>query len=386
MKLLILGGTVFLGRHIVDCALARGHEVTLFNRGKQNADLFPQVEKLRGDRDGQLDALQGRRWDTVIDPSGYVPRIVRQSAELLADAVERYVFISTISVYADYKVTGIDETYPVAKVADETSEDIGKAYGALKALCEQAVERAVPGRTLTIRPGLIVGPNDPTDRFTYWPVRVARGGEVLAPVGPEFPVQVIDVRDLAEWTVNMTEQKQTGTYNATGPDYPLTIGALLDASRAECGSDARFTYVPESFLLEQQVTPWTGLPLWLPGPEYAGIAQVNVGKAIRAGLKFRPLREIVRDTLAWERTRPGEADLPRRAGLKPEREAELLKAWHAKQLRCGAPGVPLLYLSRIQIVAGAKAGAQESLPWWAHGHAPNAGMTGERWRARVFGG
>ncbi|MBI5876638.1 MAG: epimerase [Chloroflexi bacterium] len=330
MKLLILGGTVFLGRHIVDCALARGHEVTMFNRGKQNADLFPQVEKLRGDRDGQLDALKGRRWDAVIDPSGYLPRVVRQSAELLADAVERYVFISTISVYADYKVNGIDESYPVAKVADETMEDIGKAYGALKALCEQAVERAVPGRVLQVRPGLIVGPNDPTDRFTYWPVRVARGGEMLAPVGPDFPVQAVDVRDLALWTVQMTEQKQTGVYNATGPDYPLTMGTLLDASSAESGSDARVTYVPESFLLEQKVAPWSELPLWLPGKDNAGILSVSVQKAIAAGLEFRPLRETVRDTLAWERTRPGETELPRRAGMKPAREAELLAAWHVR--------------------------------------------------------
>ncbi len=209
MKLLVLGGTVFLGRHLVEAATARGHSVTLFNRGQHNPELYPEVEKLRGDRDSDLSALQGRRWDAVIDTCGYLPRAVRASAELLADAVDHYTFISSISVYADFHTPAMDESAPVGTLADETVEEVtGETYGPLKALCEQAAERALPGRVLNIRPGLIVGPHDPTDRFTYWPVRVARGGEVLAPGRPHVPVQVIDGRDLAEWTVRMVEARQ----------------------------------------------------------------------------------------------------------------------------------------------------------------------------------
>lgn len=326
MKLLILGGTAFLGRHLTEVALQRGHEVTLFNRGQRNPDLYPEVEQLRGDRNGNLEALKGRRWDAVIDTSGYVPRIVRESAELLADHVEHYTFISSISVYAGFDQPN-DESSPVGKIEDESVEQVtGETYGPLKALCEQAAEAAMPGRVLNIRPGLIVGAHDPTDRFTYWPHRIARGGEVLAPGRPDRPVQIIHARDLAEWNIRMVEERQTGVYNATGPAYRLTMEEVLQTCKAVSGSDASFTWVEESFLKEHQVGAWVEVPLWIPEDGPAAMNETNVAKAIGAGLTFRPLAEIVRDTLEWDRTRP--ADLQRRAGLKAERESELLQTWH----------------------------------------------------------
>jgi 2'-hydroxyisoflavone reductase len=332
MKLLILGGTVFLGRYLVESALARGHDISLFNRGQHNPELYPQLEKLRGDRDGDLAALRGRRWDAVIDTSGYVPRIVRASAERLADAAEHYTFVSSISVYPHFRSLGLDESAPVGRLDDPEVEEVsGETYGPLKALCELAVEQSLPGRALVIRPGLIVGPHDASDRFTYWVRRVAQGGAVLAPAQPEWHTQLIDVRDLAEWTVRMVEQRQIGVYNATGPAYDLTIGQLLDACRAVSGSDARFTWVSEQFLLEQEVGPWIELPLWIPqsDPDMLGFSDVSCARAIAAGLVFRDLALTVRDTLKWD---TGRADTPAqapqlRAGLSRERELALLKAW-----------------------------------------------------------
>jgi 2'-hydroxyisoflavone reductase len=328
MKLLILGGTVFLGRHIVESALRRGHTPTLFNRGRRNPDLFPQVEKLRGDRDGGLEALKGRRWDAVIDPSGYVPRLVRASAELLAGAVAHYTFISSLSVYADSRQPGIDERYPVGRLAESGTEQItADTYGPLKALCEQAAEAALPGRVLSVRAGLIVGPHDPTDRFTYWPARVARGGDVLAPGRADYRVQFVDVRDLADWIVGAVEAGTTGVFNATGPQGIVTLGEVLEASQAASGSAARLAWVPEAFLLEQKVAPWSELPLWVPDsdPDSLGFSAFDCRKAITAGLTFRPLAETVQDTLAWAASRP--ADYQWRAGLTAEREAELLRLW-----------------------------------------------------------
>ncbi len=337
MKLLFLGGTVFLGRHTVDAALARGHTVTLFNRGEHNPELFPEVEKLRGNRDGGLDVLQGREWDAVIDPSGYVPRIVGASARLLAGQAGHYTFISTVSVYKLPYDGIIDENAPVETLPadkEDTEEITGETYGALKVLSEQAAEQAFPGHTLTIRPGLIVGPHDPSDRFTYWPARVARGGEVLAPKPPDRHVQIIDVRDLAEWTIRLVEAGATGTYNATGPQQPLTMGTLLEECRAVTGSDARFTWVDESILLEHKVEPFTELSLWVPS-EYKDFDRFNVAKAFGSGLTTRPLADTIRATLEWEATRP--ADQPRRNGLKSEREAELLQAHHAASIQAGEP-------------------------------------------------
>jgi 2'-hydroxyisoflavone reductase len=335
--LLILGGTVFLGRHIVEAALARKHAVTLFNRGVNNPDLFPDVERLRGDRDGDLRSLEGRRWDAVIDTCGYVPRHVRDSAGLLAGAVEHYTFTSTIGVYADFGRVGIDETAPVATVSDENLEDLtAESYGPLKALCEKAVEECLPGRTLVIRAGLLVGPNDPLERFTYWVRRVAQGGEVLAPGRPERQVQIVDARDLSEWIVRMVEARQTGVYNGSGPDYALTMGRMLDESISVSGSDARLVWVDDGLLIDQKAGPWQEVPLWLPenDPKFAGLMAIDCGKALTAGLTFRPLADTIRDTLEWDRTRV-EPPAPYKlfgielppAGLSHERERALLQAW-----------------------------------------------------------
>jgi len=327
MKLLILGGTIFLGRHLVYAALSRDHEVTLFNRGQHNANLFPAVEKLRGDRDGNLIALEDRQWDAVIDTCGYVPRIVQASAELLASAVGQYTFISSISVYADVSKPGIDEEGKLGVLEDETVEEVsGGAYGPLKALCEQAVEAIFPGRTLNIRPGLIVGPYDPSDRFTYWPSCIARGGEVLAPGPGQKPVQIIDVRDLAEWIIGLIESRVSGVYNATGPSYRLTMQDLLELCRTVLGSETIITWVDEEFLLKAGVEPWMDLPLWVAGDEDSGMLAVNVEKAISANLTFRPLEETIRDTYHWTKSLP--ADHQWRAGLTPDREQELLTTWH----------------------------------------------------------
>lgn len=344
MRLLILGGTKFLGRYVVEAALARGHGVTLFNRGQLNPELFPEVEKLRGDRDGGLDALRGRRWDVVVDSSGYSPRVVRDSARLLADAAGHYVFISSQSVYRDTSVPDLDEEYPVGNITDErlreaealkqseltTAPFFWEIYGPLKALCERAAEEEMPGRVLHVRAGLIVGPHDYSDRFTYWPRRVAEGGDVLAPGDPERQVQFIDVRDLAAWVLDMAGARRAGTFNVTGPDYRLTMGRVLEGCRGTTGSDARFIWVDEKFLLDARVGPWVEVPLWMPesnetNRHFMGIC---VAKAVAAGLKFRPLSETVRDTLEWDLTRPAAA--PRRAGLAREKERAVLDAWRAR--------------------------------------------------------
>lgn len=333
MHLLILGGTVFLGRHLVEAALSRGHRITLFNRGRHGAELFAGVEKLRGDRAAGaegLAALRGRRWDAVIDTSGYLPRAVRESAGLLAGAVEQYTFISSISVYADMRAPGADESAPVGVLADERAEEVtGETYGPLKALCERAAEEAMPGRALVVRPGLIVGPHDPTDRFTYWVARVARGGELLAPGRPAWRTQFIDARDLADWTLDMVEGRRSGVYNATGPAAPLPFGRLLGACQAVSRSDAQPVWVDEQFLLDRGVQPWSDLPLWIPelDASMAGFSEVSCAQALAAGLRFRPLEETVGDTLAWHATRPRGQGL--QAGLSAPREAELLAAWRA---------------------------------------------------------
>ena len=327
MKLLIIGGTRFLGRALVDEALAQGHEVTLFNRGQSNPDLYPEIERLRGDRDGGLDALAGRRWDAAIDTCGYVPRVVGASAAFLADAIEHYTFISSMSVYAEPLLPNAGEDAPVGVLADESVEEItGESYGPLKALCERAASEAMGGRVLLVRSGLIVGPHDGSDRFTYWPVRVARGGEVLAPGTPDYGVQFIDVRDLAEWTLRATAGRLTGPYNVTGPARPLPFGHLLATVRDLTGGDATFTWVDDDFLVAHEVSPYTELPLWVPA-EYGGFNAFGIDKALAAGLSFRPVEETVRDTLAWAATRP--ADYVWRNGLPAEREAELLREWHA---------------------------------------------------------
>lgn len=340
LKILILGGTGFTGPFQVKYALARGHKVTVFNRGKTHPGELPEgVEQLVGDRStGNLDALKGRKWDVVIDNPTMLPKWVHDAAEILKGNVDRYIFISTISVYADSSKPGMDETAPLAKYdgADamkETRETVIASkfalYGPLKALSEKEVEQWFPGKSLIIRPGLIVGPGDETDRFSYWPVRIDRGGEVLAPGNPSDPVQFIDARDLAEWTIRMAEQDATGIYNATGPAQPLTIGAMLEGIKTALSADAHFTWVSADFLEKEKVSPWSDMPVWVPPVgEDGGMGAISIKRALEKGLTFRPLRETARDTLAWFKAQPPARQEKLKAGLTKEREAEVLAAWH----------------------------------------------------------
>jgi 2'-hydroxyisoflavone reductase len=328
MRLLVLGGTKFLGRALVEAALARGHDVSIFTRGRTNPDLFPEVERLRGDRDGDLRALEGGRWDAAVDTSGFVPRVVRASAELLRKAVGHYTFVSSGSVYADHSRRNV-ESSALAELEDPASEDVETDYGALKAACERIVAEVYGERALVVRAGLIVGPHDPTGRFTYWPVRVARGGDVLAPEPRDARVQLIDVRDLAEWIVRMAEAGRGGVYNAVGPEPRPTLEELLETCRAVANPSARFVWVGEAFLVERGVAEWMELPLWIAAPEYGAFMDVDVSRAVAAGLTFRPLAETVRATLEWARTDERDG-LREDAGLAPEREAELLEEWRAR--------------------------------------------------------
>ncbi|WP_449540324.1 NAD-dependent epimerase/dehydratase family protein [Ferdinandcohnia sp. Marseille-Q9671] len=332
MKLLILGGTKFLGKHLVLEALKRGHEVTLFNRGKSNPTLFPEIETIIGDRDSDLKGLEGRTWDAVIDPSGYVPRIVQKSVEKLKNHVKHYTFISTISVYEDYSHAGISETDPVSTLQDHSVEEVtGETYGPLKALCEEVVKEQMPEQQLTIRPGLIVGPDDPTDRFTYWPMRFYDGGDILVPNCPNQPIQWIDVRDLASWTLHLIENKSTGTYNAVGPSAPYTFGEFLDECKNFSSKETQVHSVEEDFLLKNEVGMWVEIPFWLPSVpgenEMKGMLQINNSKAIENGLTVRPLKETIEATIKWNLNEKGGEVT--RAGLSKEREKELLHKWHS---------------------------------------------------------
>jgi len=334
LRILILGGTGFIGPYEVRYALSRGHKVTTFNRGKTHPGELPkEVEQLIGDRNGQLDALRDRQRDVVIDNPTTLPAWVRDAAQILKGNVERYVFISTISVYADTG-QGVDETATLAKYDGldpykETIEAVKasgyKTYGPLKALSEKEAEKWFPGKTLIIRPGLIIGPGDQSDRFTYWPVRINRGGEVLAPGKPSDPVQFIDARDLAEWTIRMAENSETGIYNATGPAKPLEIGHMLDEIKNALHSNATFTWLPADFLKQQKVEAWSDMPVWA-GDEL-GLSRTKIERALAKGLTFRPLAETARDTLAWFKSLPQDRQSKLHAGLTPEREAEVLAAW-----------------------------------------------------------
>ncbi len=335
MKILILGGTVFLGRHLAAAALARGHRLTLFNRGRSHPRLFAGVEELHGDRRRDLGALRGRTWDAAVDTCGYTPGTVGAAAELLAASVDHFTFISSVSAYAGFAAEGIDEDAPVGSLDSEeiaegeeiarrggaSARRFGRLYGPLKALSEAAAERALPGRVLRVRPGLIVGPWDYSGRFTYWVRRTARGGEVLAPDRPQRPIRVIDARDLAEWIVRRIEAGEVGVWNATGADG-VTMGQLLDNCRVAAGGGARLTWVAEDLLLAEEVGPWIELPLWLP-EEHNGIFAVKNDRAVAAGLRFRPLAETVGDTLAWDRATDSAVSWED-VGLTPERERQLL--------------------------------------------------------------
>lgn len=331
MRILVLGGTIFLGRHAVDAALADGCDVTILHRGTHPAHRPGDVEELLADRDGGLGLLAGRSWDAVIDTSGYVPRVVSGGARVLADAVGHYGFVSSVSVYADL-ARGVDEDRPLHEPPGH--ENVAAAYGGLKVGCERAVETALPGRALHVRAGLIAGPWDGTNRFTYWVTRVAAGGEVLVPGALDQPVQVVDARDLAAWLVSSARERRTGTVNVMGLRGAVTLGDLLARARAVAGSDARFTPVDEDWLLAQGVTPWDGLPLWLPSsmPEYGGMLDGDDTRALAMGAAFRPIEETIAATLDWARSAPPASglDLGVRvpaAGITRERESELLAAW-----------------------------------------------------------
>ncbi len=337
LRILILGGTRFIGLHMTALALERGHQLTFFNRGKTHTDRYPEIERIKGDRNGELDGLKGREWDAVIDNSGYVPRHVKLSAELLAPQVKQYVFTSSISVYPDFS-SPRDESSPVGKLPDETIEKVdGETYGPLKALCEQAAQRAMPGRTCVIRPGLIVGPDDNTDRFTYWPARAARGGEFIAPGSPQDPFQVIDARDLAAFVINAVENGHNGVYNLVSNVNEFKFGELTDACIAAANKQAppkdkpRAVFLPAAFLEEQKVEPWSDMPVWLPAKgDEAAFAGTSNRAAVAKGLKITPLRKTVNDTLAWHLGRPAEEREKLKSGIAPDKEAAVLAAWKAK--------------------------------------------------------
>jgi 2'-hydroxyisoflavone reductase len=328
MKLLVLGGTRFLGRHLVQQALNAGHAVTLLHRGVSAQDLFPQAQHLIADRNADLSVLANDQWDVAIDTNAYVPRHVRSMAAALAGRVGAYQLVSSISVYAKFDV-GPDEDSARAELADPHIETVdGQTYGGLKALCEDAALQAFAGRALIARPGLIVGPFDPTGRFTWWVQRIARGaaaGPVLAPGDAAAPVQFIDARDCAAWLLLQAEKRSTGVFNLTGPNAALTMGQLLDKAKQTLGNPAPLHWLDEAFLLAQNVKPWTDLPLWLPR-ESAGLHQTQISRALAAGLQCRPLAQTVTDTAAWA---VNESDKPN-IGLSAQREAELLHAWSTR--------------------------------------------------------
>ena len=314
VRILVLGGTRFLGRALVDAALARGHEVALFNRGRTNPDLFPDAEKIRGDRTEDLSALAGRDWNIVFDVAAYFPRVVQLSVDALRASVGRYVFVSSISVYADQS-TPPSEDAAVEPLDDPDDESL-ESYGARKAACERIVEGAFGDRATIVRPGLIVGPHDPTDRFWYWPKRIARGGRVLAPGDPSDPLQFVDVRALGAFLVRLAEDERAGTFNATGEI--VSFGTVLDECRRVTGADAELVWVPSKRLLAAGLDPWMGVPLWIAAPGWEAANRVPVGRALDAGLTFRPLADTIAAALVDE-TPPA-----LRVGLSAEREAELL--------------------------------------------------------------
>ncbi|MCC6771114.1 MAG: NAD-dependent epimerase/dehydratase family protein [Gemmatimonadaceae bacterium] len=337
LRILILGGTGFIGPEQVHYALARGHTVTLFNRGQTNSWLFPNVEKLQGDRNaaGGLDALKGRTWDVVIDNPTGKPQWIVDAAAVLKGNVGHFFFVSSTGVYANTERVSPNESSPLLELSPISGPQADAAgYGSRKARCEQLVEEAFPGKSTIVRPGLIVGPGDLSDRFTYWPWRIERGGEILAPGQYEDPVQWIDVRDLSQWMIRLAESRTTGIFNAVGPQAPIGIGGMLYGIKSVYSNDSRFTWVPQSFLTEQKIRSWAEMPVWT----YAGASTYayctsKIDKALAAGLNFRPLSETVRDGMAWYHSRPADQQERLRAGLPRAREAEVLAAWRARRGR-----------------------------------------------------
>lgn len=337
LRILILGGTGFIGPNQVRYAIARGHEVTVFNRGQRESDLPATVEHLSGDRDsGMLDALKDREWDVCIDNPARVPFWIRDAGKVLSGNVRHYLYVSSISVYADNSQPNARENSALVKYTGKDAlKETGATlkadpglYGPLKAACEIEAERQFPGITTIVRPGLIVGPDDPTDRFTYWPVRLARGGEVVAPGDGSDPVQFIDARDLAEWMIRLAESRSIGTFNATGPDYRLSTAAMLHGIRATNTAGAHLNWMPADFLKAQDVSPWSDLPAWIPARgDTKGFAQRDISRALATGLSFRPLATTATDTSNWFRSLPAERQAKLDAGLAPERETAILAAW-----------------------------------------------------------
>ncbi|MDA1195736.1 MAG: NAD-dependent epimerase/dehydratase family protein [Planctomycetota bacterium] len=351
LKLLVLGGTRFLGPAIVDYALARGHKVTLFNRGRSNPELYPDVEKLEGNRGSHgdpgrgraaepvdLKSLEGRTWDAAIDTSGYWPEFVEASSKQLAEQVGHYTFISSISVYPGFgkSADDLDEDSSLGDLKPR-EEYKGFDYGAFKALCEQACEKHMPGRVANVRPGLIVGDRDETRRFGEWPLRVHAGGEVLAPGRPEGHCQFIDVKDLGRWCVHLAENNTAGVFNANGFPAHLSFAEFLHGCKAAIRPDCSFTWVDEAFLATQKLNPWQELPNWMPSDV---LPWVKVERAIAAGLTFRPICDTIRDALAWDLAKRAEVQAAHaadpkspawKARLAPEREREVLAAWHASR-------------------------------------------------------
>ncbi len=334
-RLLILGGTGFIGPHMVKYAVERGHEVTIFTRGRSEADI-PDVERLIGDRTGDLTALEGRSWDVILDNNARDYRWVELSTDLLKDSADQYLFVSSISAFSvaamdlegvsyPLKEPVVDEESPLFEKPADFEEGQEAPYGLSKTLGEQASEAAFPGRATVVRPGLIVGPGDPTDRFTYWPVRIEKGGEVLAPSDGSDPTQIIDVRDLTEWIVRLAEAGTFGVFNATGPGTRMSMSEMLYGIRAITSTPVSFTWVPFGFLQEQEVRPWSDMPAWIPNDP---ISFVSVERAVAAGLTFRPLADTALDTLQFHQARPEEERMNMQVGIAPVREREVLAAWH----------------------------------------------------------
>ncbi|MDQ3636323.1 MAG: NAD-dependent epimerase/dehydratase family protein [Acidobacteriota bacterium] len=337
MKILIIGGTKFSGRHLVKSALKNNHEVTIFHRGKHPSGDLGNVEEILGDRNFDLEKLKNRTWDAVVDMCGYLPQWVESSANALKDSVGKYVFISSVSVYDEVAEANYDESAKLNKLTyeqekrfaeidekgDFNAADLGEMYGALKVLCEEEVQKTFTENHLIIRPGLIVGEYDFTDRFTYWVMRVGRGGEVLAPANPDAPVQFIDAKDLAEWIIKLIENDEKGIYNAVNKPFEITFGNLLKTIKEVSGSNAEFTWVSEEFMDENNVAPWSEMPLHLP-ESLEFMRTANVDKALAKGLKIRALSETIRETLDWRKTQDEEM----KAGISAEREKKLLEKWH----------------------------------------------------------
>ncbi len=333
LRILILGGTGFIGPEQVTYAVERGHTLTLFNRGKTNPSLFPNVEKLQGDRNvpGGLDALKGRTWDVVIDNPTGKPQWIVDAAAILKGKVGQFIYVSSTGVYANSDSVRPDENSPLLDLAPISGPEADKAgYGSRKARCEQLVQEAFPGKSTIVRPGLIVGPGDLSDRFTYWPWRIEKGGEILAPGQYEDPVQWIDVRDLSQWMVRLAESHTAGVFNAVGPEKPIGIGGMLYGIKGVYANDAQFTWVPQTFLSTQNVRSWVEMPVWAyPGASTLAYCTSKIDRALGAGLTFRPLADTVRDGMAWYHSRPADQQEKLRAGITPEREKEVLAAWHA---------------------------------------------------------